>query len=160
MILGLISDTHDKLSRTKTAVQMLRDHGAEALIHCGDFVEPHMLSACAILPFWFVFGNNDSAWELRDTAYDCGAACLEWGGVVKLAGKRIGVAHGHSSDDVERVLDEKPHYLLYGHSHVAAQEVENGVRYINPGALHRASEYTVALLDLKTDDLKWLTVPR
>ena len=37
---------------------------------------------------------------------------------------------------------------------------ENGVRYINPGALHRASEFTVALLDLKTDDLKWLKVPK
>ena len=28
------------------------------------------------------------------------------------------------------------------------------------GALHRADEFTVALLDLKTDDLRFLTVAR
>jgi uncharacterized protein len=160
MILGIISDTHDKLKRTKLAVSMLQDAGAEALIHCGDFEEPHMLSACAVLPLWFVFGNNDSDSDLRLAAVDSGAVCLEWGGVVELAGKRIGVTHGHLTTELRNVLNQKPEYLLYGHSHDASEHRENGVRYINPGALHRATEFTVAFLDLKSDELKWLTVPR
>src|SRR5690349_8398652 len=121
MILGIISDTHDKLARTKVAVQMLRDAGAEALIHCGDFEEPHMLSACAVLPFWFVFGNNDSDSDLREAGDDSGAVCLGWGGVVDLAEKRVGVTHGHLPGELQRVLDQKPDYLLFGHSHYATQ---------------------------------------
>lgn len=162
MLLGIISDTHDKLARTKIAVQMLRDAGAEALIHCGDFVEAHLLTACGVLPCWFVFGNNDcdSVPELREAADDSGAVCLGWGGVVDLAGKRIGVTHGHMTTDLRRVLDQKPDYLLFGHTHYATEHRENGVRYINPGALHRASEFTVALLDLRADELKWLKVPK
>lgn len=161
MILGVISDTHDKLARTRTAVQMLRDHGAEAIVHCGDLETPPILKECAVLPCWFVFGNNDdSTSELRKTATDLGAVCLEFGGLVELDGRRIGVTHGHSPTDLEEVMDRKVEYMLFGHSHCAEAFHENGVRFINPGALHRASTYTVALLDLKNGEVKWLKVPR
>src|SRR5262245_59197888 len=101
MILGIISDTHDKKKRTKLAVEMLQDAGAEALIHCGDFVEGRILEACAVLPLWFVFGNNDvdNVHELKDAAEESGAVCLGWGGVVELGGKRIGVTHGHLTSE-------------------------------------------------------------
>ena len=62
MRLGILADTHDELSRTRTAVQMLRASGAEALIHCGDLASPPIVAACAVLPCWFVFGNHDSDW--------------------------------------------------------------------------------------------------
>ena len=162
MILGIISDTHDKLKRTKRAIEMLQDAGAEAIIHCGDFVEAPLLAACAVLPFWFVFGNNDSDTvpELRKAADDTGAVCLGWSGVVELGGKRIGVAHGHLTSDLRKVLEQRPDYLLFGHSHFATDYQEDGVRYINPGALHRAAEFTVAILNLKSDELKLLEVQR
>ena len=65
MLIGILSDTHDELARTRRAVNLLRDAGATALIHCGDFVGPPILQACCVLPLWFVFGNNDSAGELE-----------------------------------------------------------------------------------------------
>jgi putative phosphoesterase len=162
MILGVISDTHDKLSRTQIAVRMLVDAGAEAIIHCGDFVEATVLAECAALPCWFVFGNNDSDTvpDLRRAAKQLGATCLGWSGVVEIAGKRIGVAHGHLTTDVRSILVQRPDYLLSGHSHVPSDERVDGIRRINPGALHRAFDYTVALLDLESDTLKWLRVPR
>jgi putative phosphoesterase len=161
MLLGILADTHDELARTRQTVRLLRDEGAEALIHCGELASPPIVAACAVLPCWFVFGNHDadSVPLLRQAAMDFGAVCLGWGGVVELDSKRIGVAHGHMTSDVRRVLAGQPDYLLSGHSHLASDAVVGTVRRINPGALHRADELTVALLDLHSGKLQLLAVP-
>jgi putative phosphoesterase len=162
MRIGIISDTHDQLQRTIRAVEMLTAAGAEALIHCGDLTRPDIVCACAVLPLYFVFGNNDDDWPALQRAMkqSSNVTCLEWGGEVTLDGKRIAVVHGHLHKDVLQLLAARPDYLLSGHSHVAADKRSNGVRRINPGALHRAAEYTVALLDLLSDELEFFTVPR
>ena len=160
MRLGILSDTHDELVRTKVAVQMLRDAGAEALVHCGDLTSPPIVATCAVLPCWFVFGNNDadSVTALQLAAMESGVVCLGWGSVIELAGKRVGVTHGHMRIDMRRVLGDQPDYLLSGHSHFANDMMDGPVRRINPGALHRADEFTVAVLDLVSGELEWLRV--
>ena len=160
MILGIISDTHDRLTRTKVAVAMLLDAGAEAIVHCGDLNTPPILEACAVTPCWFVFGNNDddSIPELHEAARELGAVCLEWGGVFDLGGRRIGVTHGHMRSDVHKLFKQAPDYLLTGHSHIAGQEKHGRIVRINPGALHRAAVHTVATLDLQSGGVHWLRV--
>jgi len=161
MRLGILADTHDELARARAAVELLRVAGAEALVHCGDLASPPIVAACAIRPLYFAFGNHDadSVPALRQAAADYGAVCLGWGGVVELGGRRVGVAHGHMTVDVRRVLADRPDYLLSGHSHSPSDVQDGEVRRINPGALHRADEFTVAILDLASGELKWLTVP-
>jgi putative phosphoesterase len=158
MLLGILADTHDELARTRLAIQVLRDAGAEALVHCGDLASPPIVAALAVLPCWFVFGNHDadSVPALQRAGAEFGPICLGWGGVVELAGKRVGVAHGHMTSDVRRVLAERPDYLLSGHSHFPSDQLVGAVRRINPGALHRADEFTVAVLDLATGELRVL----
>lgn len=160
MRLGILSDTHDELARTRAAVRILLDAGAEALVHCGDLCRPPVVEALAGLPAWFVFGNHDAdeVPALAKAAADAGVVCLGWGGVVELAGRRLGVAHGHLTADVRRVLSSGPEVLLCGHSHVAADAIVGGVRRINPGALHRADEYTAAVLDLTTGEAAFVRV--
>jgi uncharacterized protein len=162
MRLGILADTHDRVERTHAAVELLRAAGAEALVHCGDLASPPVVAACSVLPFYFAFGNHDADGvpALKRAAADHGAVCLGWGGVVELAGRRIGVAHGHMTSDIRRVLGERPDFLLSGHSHLPSDVMDGPVRRINPGALHRADEFTVALLDLATGDLQLLRVPR
>src|SRR5262245_9269620 len=161
MRLGIISDTHDRLDRTNRAVELLQAAGAAALIHCGDLMSPDIVFACGALPSYFVFGNNDfELVELRQAMKAIDAVCLEWAGEITLAEKRIAVTHGHLHKDLRRLVATKPDYLLYGHSHIASDRREDGIRWINPGALQRAEEYSVALLDLKTDKLEFITVPR
>jgi hypothetical protein len=75
-----------------------------------------------------------------------------------LAGKRIAVTHGHMSSDVRRLLAARPDYLLSGHSHIAGQRWEGSTHRVNPGALHEADAFTVALLDLAADRVRFLTV--
>ena len=160
MRLGILADTHDERVRTEEAVALLRAEGAEALIHCGDLASPPIVAALAVLPSWFVFGNHDSDMvpHLERAAAEFGVACLGWGGVVELAGKRVGVAHGHVSVDVRRVLAAKPDYLLSGHFHAALGSTHGGVRRINPGALYQADEFTVALLDVELGQVRFLRV--
>jgi putative phosphoesterase len=162
MLLGILSDTHDQTARARHAVELLRAAGAEALVHCGDLTGPRVVDACAVLPCYFVFGNNDAdnVPALRRAMAEAEAVCLEWGGEITLAGKRIAVTHGHMGRDVGRLLTARPDYLLSGHSHIAADWREGATRRINPGALYRATEFTVALLDLEKDELRFLTVPR
>lgn len=160
MRIGILSDTHDRLARTQFAVKLLQERGAEALIHCGDVTTAPVILACGVLPLWFVFGNNDAdnLPELRAAANEVGATCLEWGGSVELGGRRLGVVHGHLRTDLRRVLAESPDYVFSGHSHVALDVMVDSVRRINPGALHRASRFTVATLDLALDTVEFLPV--
>jgi putative phosphoesterase len=160
MRIGVLADTHDKLDRTREAVQLLLDAGAEAIVHCGDLASPPVVAGCAVRPFWFALGNHDAdaVPALERAAADAGAVCLGWGGVVELGGRRVGVTHGHLTADVRRVLADRPDYLLCGHSHLAGERAVGGVRRINPGALHRAAEYTVAVLDTATGDVRWVRV--
>jgi uncharacterized protein len=130
-------------------------------VHCGDLIGPEVLAACAAIPCRFVFGNHDAdnVPTLRQTADRVGAVCLGWGGVVSLGGKRVAVTHGHLTVDVRRVLAERPDFLLTGHSHISGDSMVGPSRRINPGALHEADEFTVAVLDLESGGLRWLRVP-
>jgi predicted phosphodiesterase len=60
---------------------------------------------------------------------------------------------------VRRLLAARPDYLLSGHAHIPGDRRDGPTRRINPGALDRADEFTVALLDLGADDVRFLTVP-
>jgi putative phosphoesterase len=162
MKIGILSDTHDKLARTRYAVQFLKSHGAELLVHCGDFTGPEVLVECSVLPLYFVFGNNDcdTVPDLRETAANHGAICLGWGGEFTVDETRIAVTHGHLTSELRPLLKAQPQYLFTGHSHVQHDRQEGSVRRINPGALHRASEFTVALLDLESREVEFLSIPK
>ncbi len=159
-MIGILSDTHNHIRRTRLAVALLREQGAEVLVHCGDLASAQIIAECAVLPFYFALGNHDSgsAAELKQAAKEQGATCLEWGGEFTHRGKRIAVVHGHITPDVRPLLESEPDYLLSGHSHVARDWHDGPTHRINPGALYRTSELTVALLDVVADEVRFLTV--
>jgi putative phosphoesterase len=159
MHVGILSDSHNQVERTARAVALLVEHGAEALIHCGDLTSPDVVYECAPLPTYFVFGNNDyDEDDLRRAMELIGGVCLGWGGEVVLGGRRIAVTHGDSAREFRRLLITQPDYLLFGHTHIPHNERDGPTRQINPGALHRAATWTVALLDLEADEVRFLKV--
>jgi putative phosphoesterase len=161
MRLGILSDTHDRLDRARRAIESLCAEGADVLIHCGDLTGPEMVTVCAVLPCYFTFGNHDAdrVPALRRAIAEAGGVCLEWGGEATFAGKRVAVVHGHMHTDVRRLLAAQPDYLLSGHSHIAGVRQQGPTRRINPGALDEAAVYSVALLNLDVDDVRFLTLP-
>jgi uncharacterized protein len=159
MRLGILSDTHDRVERTKAAVALLVDSGAEALIHCGDITIPEVVYELAPLPSFFVFGNCDFELdELRRAIAAIGGVCLERGGLIDVDGRRMAVTHGDSSQELARLEAERPDYLFSGHTHRALDVRRGPTRFINPGALQRAATWTVALLDASNGRLETLQV--
>jgi putative phosphoesterase len=159
MRIGILSDTHDHRARTARAVAALADAGAEALVHCGDYTEPDIIHECGILPAYFVFGNNDDDRRpLRSAMEAVGGTCLDLGGEITLAGRRLAVTHGHDVREVRRLTANSPDYLFFGHTHVPSDHTIEGTRFINPGAIHRASSWTVAVLDLGSGELRSIVV--
>jgi uncharacterized protein len=159
MRLGILSDTHDKVERTRAAVGLLVDSGAEALIHCGDITIPEVVYELAPLPSYFVFGNCDfELTDLRQAISAIGGFCLERGGMIERDGRRLAVTHGDSSHELTRLGAEHPDYLFSGHTHQALDVQRGPTRFINPGALHRAARRTVVLLDCASGRLEMLPV--
>ncbi len=152
MQIGILSDTHDQVLRTRSAVSALVEQGAEALVHCGDVTIADVVYECARLPSYFVFGNCDYDHEsLKRAMKEIGGTCLDRGGIITLAGKQIAMTHGDSQQEMRRLAHLKPDYLCSGHTHRLSDEQKGPTRWLNPGALHRASVWTIMLLDLASN---------
>ena len=160
MLIGILSDTHDRVDAMAAAMELLRARGAEFYVHCGDVGSERVIDHLAGVPAAFVFGNTD--WDrtsLSRYAEKLGVACHGAFADLELGGKRVAVIHGDDFRLRQRLLAEQRHdYLFQGHTHVRADERVGRTRLINPGALHRAREKTVALLDTAADKVSHLAV--
>lgn len=161
MRIGILSDSHDQVERTAGAVALLAAEGAETLIHCGDLTGPEVVHAIAEsgLSCHYVLGNNDFDRKgIERAVVATGGTMLGWAAELAWAGCRIGVTHGHLMGEFRRLVKAQPDYLLFGHSHQWLNERDGPTRQINPGALYRAREWTVATLDLESDEVRFYRV--
>lgn len=161
MKIGILSDTHDQVPRTRQAIRQFEAAGVQEIIHCGDLTIPDVVYACACegIVSHFVMGNCD--WDrsaLRHAIEAIGGVYWESAGEIVRLDQRIAVTHGDSPAVFRRLLASRPDYLLHGHTHQRADRIEDGVRIINPGALFRAPQWTVAILDLPSRDLNCLNI--
>lgn len=173
MILGLLSDTHGREERTGCALGLLEQRGAEAFVHCGDIGGEAVLDQFAGRRTWFVWGNTDAGDPgLERYATSLGLTVPRTSPVqIEIGGRVLAVYHGHEGhfhqlmrriqtrdlaafEQLTRGWD----YILYGHTHCAADMRVRHVRLINPGALERARPHTVATLDLARDVLEFWRV--
>ena len=150
----------DRYAITGRAVRALLARKAEFFIHCGDVTTPRLLDPLAGLRAAFVFGNCD--WDrqaLASYAESVGVACHATFADLELGGKSIAVTHGDDHGKLEDAIESGRYdYVFHGHTHVRRDQRAGRTRVINPGALHRATTKTVALLDTDTDALEFLTI--
>ena len=59
MLIGILSDTHDRVEAMAEAMRVLKEAGARYFIHCGDVGSERVLDYLAGEPGGFVFGNTD-----------------------------------------------------------------------------------------------------
>lgn len=157
MLVGIISDTHNRSERTRNALDVFQGEGVEAILHCGDITQPAIMRMIleTKIPSYFVFGNNDDPGEVSWTLKNHGGFDLGYSGIITLADRRIGMAHGDRPALAQKVVAQEPDFFLFGHTHQATDFKQGRTWFINPGALHRASRHTFVTLDLAAGKLNW-----
>jgi putative phosphoesterase len=159
MLLALISDTHDNVANTRAAIKLLAPHNPDLYLHAGDLVAPDMLDCFVDLPFHFIFGNNEyDLPAIRAKARSLNLACHNHFAEFTFDDKKIALHHGHDTTLLRGLFaPQTPYdYIISGHTHVRRDQRQGATRHINPGALHRARQKSVALLDLRSDTLTFL----
>jgi putative phosphoesterase len=161
MKIGILSDSHGQCDRLGRAVEVLVQRGADVVLHCGDIGHDDCvrLLAGSGKPVYAVCGNVDrDVTQMMALAAECGVD-LHWEVIeVPLGnGQYLVATHGHDSRLVEELLaGQQFPYLCLGHSHRRRDERVGLMRVINPGALHRARPYTMALLDTAADRVEFI----
>jgi putative phosphoesterase len=121
VIIGVISDTHGLLR--PEAIEALK--GCNRIIHAGDAGDPAILDRLReIAPVNAVRGNVDrGAWANHLPETD----------LLEIDGISIYIVHVLEKLDLDPVAAGIS-AVIYGHSHVPAQDAKQGVLYFNPGS--------------------------
>jgi putative phosphoesterase len=158
MKLGILSDTHNNVENTERALDILRERGAERLIHCGDLTTPGIV---ALFDGWrvdFVFGNMDKKrGSLKEAVDALPSASIGEVFEATLDGTRIVAYHGHDEDRLYGLIYQGGYdIVLHGHTHRRRDDRVMGTRVINPGALGgtRHERRSLCVLDLGSGSLE------
>ena len=140
----IVSDSHDRADALAHAVREARDHGAGAVIHCGDLIGANTLrSALALgLPLHLIHGNNlGDALALQNLSRASGGLMRYHGADarVELGGRRIFVVH-YPEYGYAMACTGDWDLVCCGHSHHAGVEHVANVRggktwMVNPGTV-------------------------
>jgi hypothetical protein len=150
MLLGIVSDTHGRVENARAAVYMLESLGVDEVIHCGDVGSSDVIRCFQRWPFHYVLGNVDGdGRDLVEGELHGNATCHGRFGELEREAKRIAFLHG---DDGRRLQETvaSGHYDLVcrGHTHVAEQRQVGPTLLLNPGALFRAAQHSLAVVEL------------
>lgn len=166
MKIGIISDTHDQITRIIKAIEIFKREGIDLLIHCGDLVAPFTLSyfkeiAC---PIKFIFGNNSGDIALHLQVAKKLELNAEFANFFSLEidGRKIAVYHG-DIPEITIALIECGRFdcVFSGHDHVAKIERYGKVLFVNPGTLAEKHKEeikgpSIAIYDTETHEAKLL----
>lgn len=146
--IALLSDSHRKTELTKEAIELLKNKGAQYLIHAGDLEIQENLELLknSELTYISVFGNND---------YNL----IEYSNQYKIEKE----PYYFKIQDIKFKLMHLPYYLspdsdivIFGHTHDFHTEYKNNTLFINPGEVCARNKNLseCALLEITEDKYK------
>lgn len=159
-MIALLSDTHGNVDATRRALDLLAPHAPTEYIHLGDVGSPEVVRAFTGLHARLLIGNND--YDIAGLAAAAGEARVSLHKTIELMshGHRVFATHGHTRRMKDAVANRSYDAILFGHTHVPADEIAGVTRLINPGALYRAPRYSVALVDPVSLEVTFIDVPK
>ncbi len=164
MILGIMSDTHASVRRTRQACELLYKQKPALVLHCGDIGSEAVLVELAQtfglngIPVHCVRGNVDLyADELINFPESTGVTVKAESCELEAGDKRLGITHGHIGPLLSQmILSGEFDYVFTGHTHERDDHMEGDTRVINPGAAHNTHQPSCAVLDTDKNELRYL----
>jgi len=154
MVIGIMSDTHDRIDAIEAAIDFFNQHNVTDILHAGDLVSPLVVPKFSKLKarLHYVWGNNEGDREFIKARFDeLGIKPLGDFASLELGGRKIALLHGTH----EHIVDSLVKCGLYdivirGHNH-RAEIVSGPTLLVNPGEVcgYLSGSQTVALLDLE-----------
>ena len=152
-MIGILSDTHDNLTRVREAVRLFNEAGCDLVIHAGDFVAPFAAEELRSLraPVKGVFGNCDGEKAGLKRVFQGMGEIVNGPLAFSHAGLRFVVCHLDSSASTQATSGAYD-VVIFGHTHRPLVESRDGALLINPGEAGGwlRGKSTVALLDPAT----------
>lgn len=162
MKLGVMSDTHNNVNNTQQALEVMRTHGVERIIHCGDISGPKIVEMFEGWRVDFLLGNVDyDPGALREAVSALADATIGHEFREEIDGVRIAATHGHDEPLLRDLIHAGNHaFVFHGHSHRRRDEMVAGTRVINPGAVGgmRPQTRSVCVIDLETREVEFVTL--
>jgi putative phosphoesterase len=163
MLLGLLSDTHDRVPATAALTRILVDAGVGMILHAGDHCSPFSLMPFldANVPVAGVFGNNDGDREgmRAQAASGMGVELYESPHSVEVGGVRILLVHDIA--DVAELSLNAHSIVIHGHTHLQEMKTRGDTLIVNPGEgcgwIYGAP--SAALLDIDTRRVEFIKLP-
>lgn len=166
-MLGIISDTHDRLPSIDSALAFFKSHNVELVVHCGDWKsletvryfaeEAYKLS----LPVKGVLGNNDidvadfmAYAEIAPGDFEIKQNVFEF----KTGGRTLAIYHGHHKPTLRRVVSDDSYDLVFlGHTHKPRIEEDTNKLIVNPGStafsIPRSKEWVASVAIVNSNTL-------
>lgn len=146
MLVGVISDTHDRLPMIDEALALFARRSVQAVIHPGDFVAPFAVRRLLQYqgPLYVTYGNNDGE---RSGLMALMPQIADGPLFVELGGRKI-LVH-HFVDWCEPTDIAKADVVVTGHTHEVVNRFQDGKLFLNPGECCGwvSGRCTVALLE-------------
>jgi len=163
-LIGVIADTHDRLSLVDRAVKRLNEEGVKLVLHAGDYIAPFVVPHFKPLKADLigVFGNNDGDRKLLGKRLsDLGADIRGRFAEVTTDGLKIGMVHGAEEELLQSLINVDGYdMIVHGHTHEAKTYRKGGTLVVNPGEVcgYLTGKSTIATLNTQTLDVKIISL--
>jgi len=153
MMIGAMSDTHDRLDAVEKAISLFNSQEVTDVLHAGDLVSPFVVPLFTKLKakLHYVWGNNEGDHDHITVRFaDIGLRPLGDFAALQLGGKKIALLHGTHEEIVDLLVKSDVYDLVVrGHSH-KAEIIEGETLVVNPGETcgYLSGRQTVALINL------------
>jgi putative phosphoesterase len=146
MLVGVISDSHDRLPAIDRALALFKERGVEAIVHPGDIISPFAVRRLLAWqgPLHVTYGNNDGE---RAGLKELLPQITDGPLFVDLGGRRF-LVH-HFLDWCKPAHIDGADIVVTGHTHEVVNRTDRGKLYVNPGEScgWLSGRCTVAIVD-------------
>ena len=147
-IIGVISDSHDRIDTIKRAVEVFNEYNASLIFHAGDIVSPFTADVFSNLKgkMIMIYGNNDGdKLYLKERFAGIGSFHND-PYIGKINGKSVALTH---HPEIVDALSLKYDIVIYGHTHEIDVRKEDCL-VVNPGECcgYLTGKATIAIIDM------------